>query len=302
MTAISFPSSFPSEEKMMNVLKKTMEKSWRIDLDIENIERWLNNFSGKVFNKDTERKLALWLLCNFTYYNEDEVNYLCELLFSKLIHQILIDEDKTSEEEAEECVLSSAFTSIGRASESGGLLLYHFRQEAQLDLDRFIFPTAIEETPCDKIICIDDVMISGGTASRFFHAVKDRIKDKKIYYITLITTDAAIEKLMALGISVIYCIKLDERNRVFSDQSLVFYKFPELLQHTKKLAEEYGKIIEPEKPLGHKSGQFLFGLYYNIPNNCLPIFWSSNNWEPIFERKEKYQNAKQAKRKYDYYI
>ena len=302
MSAISFPSNFPSEEKMMSVLKKTMEKSWKIDLSIEDIENWLNNFSGKVFDKPIEQKLALWLLCNYTYYNEDEVNYLCGLLFNKLIHQILIDESKASEEEVEKCVLGSAFTSIGKASESGGLLLYHFRQEAKLDLDRFIFPTDIEKTNCDKIICIDDVIISGGTASRFFYENKEHLANKKIYYITLITTDAAIEKLNALDISVIYCIKLDERNRVFSNQSLVFYKFPELLQYAKKLAEEYGKLIEPDKPLGHKSGQYLFGLYYNIPNNSLPIFWSSNNWEPIFKRKEKYQNAKQAKREYGYYF
>ena len=69
-----------------------------------------------------------------------------------------------------------------------------------------------------------------------------------------------------------------------------------------RLAEEYGKMIEPKKSLGHGNGQYCFGLYYNIPNNSLPIFWSSNNWTPIFLRKEKYQNAKQAKRKYSYFI
>ena len=71
----------------------------------------------------------------------------------------------------------------------------------------------------------------------------------------------------------------------------------------KELAEEYGKRIEPKKPLGHNNGEYSFGMFYNIPNNSLPIFWSDKNeWHPIFLRKEKYQNAKQAKRKYSYFI
>ena len=111
------------------------------------------------------------------------------------------------------------------------------------------------------------------------------------------------EKLEKLGITVIYCAKLDERSQLFSDNSLAFYKFPEIKEYAKELAEEYGKRIEPKKPLGHNNGEYSFGMFYNIPNNSLPIFWSDKNeWYPIFLRKEKYQNAKQAKRKYSYFI
>lgn len=302
MNEIVFPDSFPSEDKMLDILKKTIEKSWRVDLSIDEIEAWLSNFSGLVFERSVERKLALWLLCNFTYYNEEEVNHLCGLLYKKLIHQLLLDKRLTTAEDAETSIQNTVFTSIGKASESGGLLLYHFRQEAQLDLERFIFPTGIADTECDTIVCIDDVMISGGTASRFFHNYKDKLLGKKVYYITLITTDEAIRKLSELGIAIIYSIKLDDRSRAFSDSSLLFFKFPNLLPYAEMLAKKYGEQIEPKKVLGHNNGQYCFGLFYNIPNNSLPIFWSSNNWTPIFQRKEKYQNAKQAKRKYSYFI
>ena len=300
---IVFPDGFPSVERMLDVLKQTIEKSWHIDLNIEDIANWLNNFNGKIFDTVSEKRLALWLLCNFTYYNELEVNHLCSYLFHKLLHQLLIDNDLATEREAEECIMNCAFTSIGKASESGGMILYHFRQEANLDLERFVFPTEIDNTLQSNIICIDDVMLSGGTASRFFYKHKDVLQDKRTYYITLITTDAAINKLMVLGIKTIYCIKLDERNQAFSPKSLVFYKYPELLNSAKEMANEYGQIIEPDKPLGYRNGQYCFGLYYNTPNNSLPIFWSTNNeWFPIFPRKEKYQNAKQANRKYGYFI
>lgn len=302
MDRITFPASFPTKEVMLEVLKKTFEKSWKTDMNCDDIEEWLRNFTGMVYSAEDERRLALWLLCNFTYYNEDEVNHLCRMLFQKLIHQILIDNELHTEEDAEYCIKNTAFTSIGVASESGGLLLYHFRQEAHLDLERFIFPTEIEYTSRDNIVCIDDVMISGGTASRFFYDHESKISGKKVYYIALVTTEDAIKKLRDQGISVISCIKLDNRNRLFSEQSLAFYKFSDLLSYAKRIAEEYGKIIEPQKPLGYKSGQYSFGFYYNVPNNSLPIFWSTNQWKPIFPRKEKYQNAKQAKRQYSYFI
>lgn len=120
---------------------------------------------------------------------------------------------------------------------------------------------------------------------------------------TLLSSNDALSKLNELNIQVISCAVLDERNRAFSEESLCFFKYPSLREPTKIMAEGYGKLIEPKKALGHRDGQYCFGFSYNIPNNSLPIFWSSSNgWNPIFYRKEKYQNAKQAKREYDFFI
>ena len=288
---------------MLEVLKKTIDKSWRVNINIDDIYMWLDNFTGRFYSISSERKVALWLLCNFTFYNEDEINHLCSILFRKLLHQLLIDNSLSTEQDAESCIIDSAFTSIGMPSESGSLMLYHFRQENNLDLQRFIFPTEMCSTSKSNIICIDDVMLSGGTASRFFFHHKDDLGDKKIYYLSIITTDDAITKLSALGVKMIYCIKLDERNKLFSDNSLAFYKYQNIKPYAHEIIEGYGKIIEPDKPLGYKNGQYCFGLYFNVPNNSLPIFWStSNSWNPIFPRKEKYQNAKEAKREYGYFI
>lgn len=126
---------------------------------------------------------------------------------------------------------------------------------------------------------------------------------KKIYYLALLSSNKALSKLQELNIKVIPCAVLDERNRAFSEESLCFFKYPALKETAKIMVEGYGKIIEPKKALGHMDGQYCFGFSYNIPNNSLPIFWSSSNgWNPIFCRKEKYQNAKQAKREYGFFI
>lgn len=310
MEIISLPDNFPTEDEMLVVLKKTIEQSWKNDLNIEDIQEWLTNFSGVYFDVAVERRLALWLLCNFTFYNEDEVNHMCRVLYKNLLHQLTVDYNLSTDHELEQRIQKTVFTSIGHAGESGGLLLYHFRQESGLDLTRFIFPTHIAKTESDAIVCIDDVivciddvMMSGGTASRFFYDYTEELSKRKLYYITLITTDAAIEKLEKLGITVIYCAKLDSRSQVFSPDSLAFYKYQDIKDYAKVMAEGYGKQIEKDKPLGYKGGQYCFGLYYNIPNNSLPIFWSNqNSWHPILPRKEKYQNAKQANRKYSFFL
>ena len=304
MAKILFPESFPTIELMMDMLQKTFQQSWKVDLDCDDIKEWLLNFNGQFYDVEDERRIALWLLCNFTYYNDDEINHLCRVLYNNLIHQVLLERQLKSEEELETFLSKTAFTSIGTASESGSMLLYHFRQEVGLSIEKFIFPTSICSKPeCDNIVCIDDVMMSGGTSARFFYDNRDELTSKTVYYLTLLTSKDAIDKLSGLGISVITCTILDDRNKAFSDESLIFFKYPEIKEAAKRIAEGYGIMIEPKKSLGYKNGQYCFGFSYNIPNNSLPIFWSSNNgWKPIIGRKEKYQNARQEQRAYGYFI
>lgn len=129
MTSITFPNDFPSCDKMISTLKVTFEKSWRIPMDIEDVENWLNNFSGEFYSKEDERRIALWLLCNFTYYGDIEINHLCAVLFHNLMHKLAVDMNLTCALDVDNVLKKTVFTSIGSASESGGLMLYHFRQD-----------------------------------------------------------------------------------------------------------------------------------------------------------------------------
>ena len=124
---IEWPTNFPTEEDMKDILKETITTVWRIDLTVTEIDEWLNNFCGKVYSKEDERRLALWLLCNFTYYNEQEVNQLCKQLYKKLIHDIALTGQITNQEELEEVLGKTYFSAIGQAGESGAMILYFFR-------------------------------------------------------------------------------------------------------------------------------------------------------------------------------
>lgn len=302
MDKIDWPEGFPDYEKMIEILKKTIQTSWQCDLSSEEINCWLSNFTGEVYEIEDERKMALWMLCNFTFYNEYEVNHLCRILYKQFIHDLSQKEEIENIEDIKTLLDSTYFAAIGEAGESGGLLLYFFRQEAKLSIDRFCYPTHVPAGENNIAVFIDDVTLSGGTAARFFYKHLEKVSYKRIYYITLFATETAMKKLEDLGITVICCNLLDERDRCFSEKSIMFYNFSMLREKAEKMVRHYGEKLEKGKALGHRNGQLCFGFNYNIPNNTLPIFWSNNNWYPIFMRKEKIQNVKSRNDEFERYI
>ena len=156
--SIKFPEHFPSKEKMIEILHKTIEKSWKNNYSSNNIERWLSNFDGRVFSIDEEQRLALWLLCNYTYYSSEDVNHLCRVLYNKLIHD-MISNNFLNLNAFNEDIKNVYFSSIGSASDSGGLILYHFRQESMLSVDRFVYPSTVKPNDKNILVFIDDVTI-----------------------------------------------------------------------------------------------------------------------------------------------
>lgn len=303
MSKIIWPKTFPNHNKMIDILKRTIQTSWQCNLSNEEIERWLDNFTGKVFNKEDERRIALWMLCNFIYYNEDEINHLCKILYKQLIHDLALKEHIEDIQNIKKLLDYTYFAAIGEAGESGGLLLYFFRQEAKLSIDRFCYPTHIPSDEMNVAVFIDDVILSGTTASRFFSKHLKNVTYKRIYYLTLFATKEAIEKIKQFDITILCCNMLDERDKCFSEKSIMFRNYPSLRDKAEKIAKYYGEFLETENPLGYKDGQLCFGFHYNIPNNTLPIFWStSNNWYPIFMRKEKIHNVRSRNDEFDKYI
>lgn len=282
----------PNKDILIGILKKTIEKSWKIDMEIDYISDWLSNFTGEMFDSEEEKQLALWLLCNFTFYNEDDVRHLCKSLYNIFFHRVLLDFSVSTEGEMKDIISRIKYSAIGRASESGNYLLYDFRQEAGLNIKKFFYPTSLVSDNDTIVAFIDDVILTGGTAISFLKENLQGFQAKKIYYISLFATEEAIERLKKNGIEVVYCTLLNERNKCFSTKSMIFSKYPDLLEPTQKLAQHYGAKLIKKHPLGHGNSQFCFGFYYNTPNNSLPIFWSNScGWKPIFERRGKKRNG-----------
>lgn len=67
------------------------------------------------------------------------------------------------------------------------------------------------------------------------------MKYKYAYYITLFASQEAVNRLTELGINVLYCTLLDERDKCFSDKSIMFLEFPELRDLQGELQKSMGK-------------------------------------------------------------
>lgn len=283
---------FPKISELKKIIMHTSSTVWKQEITEIEIDRWLDNFKGEVHNQDIEKLFALWLLANFVYYNEDEVRHLCKVLMGEFIHKSLI-ETNTSEQHIEkylsEMIAKTYFLPLGKPSESGGYILYYFRQENNINISSFVLPSDI--SIIDNIVVIDDVTLTAGQegqAYRFLRDLKNKFKNKKIFLLTLIAGERSIEELKKMGVEVITAIILDNRNKCFCKDSYIFHSYPNYIEDCKKIAFHYGNKINSRLPLGYMGGEYIFGFFYNTPDNTLPIFWGTENgWQPIFMRIDK---------------
>jgi hypothetical protein len=295
-------NNFPSEKELLNIIKYTSTTSLGSEFAEKDIKSWLENFKGEVIDVKYERLLALWLLSHFTYYNKEEVNHLCKVLYSDLIHLIVRSID-TTQQTIEDTVNSffskSNIISAEETSGSGGFIAYIFRQVNNLPIkDLFNFSLENISDDIQNIIVIDDVTLSVGDAGqkyKFWQKAHKLYPNKNFYLLTLIANEDSIKDLYdTFKINVVSSIKLDNRDRCFNGESDIFSSFPELIGIAKKVAEHYGRKIDirdswgETNSLGYSDGQYAFGFYYNTPDNSLPIFWGQKNgWLPILKRYHK---------------
>jgi hypothetical protein len=291
---------FPNILELKKLIMLTSQTVWKREITVKDIDKWLDNFTGEVLSKDEENVLALWLLANFVYYNEDEVRHLCRVLMKDFIHKMLIDVNTQQDEvdkKLSEIISKTRFLLLGKPSESGGYILYYFRTVNDLHISYFNPPQSNELDLIDNIVFIDDVTLTAGPDGQAYRQLKKGVesyKNKRIILLTLIASESSITELRKIGVEVIATITLDERNKCFCANSDIFHTYPNYIESCKKFALHYGNKIDSEIPLGYKGGEYAFGFYYNTPDNTLPIFWgTSNGWCPTFKRYDKNYERKE---------
>ena len=287
---------FPSEKDLIKQIMNISATVWKHELTGKDIENWLSNFTGEIFTVEEEKLIALWLLTHFVYYNEDEVRYLCKILYKDFVHY-LICENSILESDVKEYIKSVItnyqFYYLGKASESGSFILYFFRQVNNLALVNFSKHLNIEEEIPGNIVFIDDVTLTADeTSQAYMYFDKLKVKDNKKILLTLIASEEAIKNLEKIGVIVIAAIILEKRNRCFDSASDIFQHNNHLMDACQKMCTHYGTKIKPGMPLGYKNGQYTFGFFYNTPDNTLPVFWADDSWNPIVKRYDKNYKSK----------
>lgn len=298
----------PSYDILMNTLRKTINTAWHINtIHQAGIEKWLSNFVGDAlctqdFDRQQaqalEQRISLFLLCNFVYYNEEEVRHLMRVMIGNFIHAYFLGKGvyNIDDDEIDLLIKKTTFSPLGNQSESSSYMLYLFRQIN--DLSKYDFE---DKDDSENIVFVDDFSITGKQADWY---IKQYLKshpqssEKKIFVLLMVSTQDAVKKIKLIPevTDVLPCIIMDDSSKAFSDTSIVFQGYsPELKNQAKKICQHYGDLIlsvqdkeDGATALGFGGGEYLIGAYYNTPNNTLPIFWSEeNSWKPIFRRYNK---------------
>lgn len=314
------------EEFLVTTLMKIADTSWGRDtLDNETIGKWLDNFTGELYDCRYERILALILAVHMVYYNECHICHLVKLAYRKLLHEIMGKEHIGTEAAAESLV----FLPLGEVSESGPFLSYYFRKENCLPVESFVasFDLIAQRRKVKNIVLMDDVSISGEQAdwyikkmrktSEFFREV---LNEKNVYALFLMSTIDAKEKLKEYNIKLCTPILMDRRSCCFDEESSIYKIFDNSIRdevriQSKNLAQYYGckliirqykrngefqrllnsgksleDIIQKVKKdsLGYGNAQMLIAFEYNTPNSTLPIIWiEDGKWKSLFRRYDK---------------
>lgn len=305
-------------DEIIGNIKVLNETIWENKITQPNIDAWLNNFQGKVFDKNDEELYSLFLLSNFMYFGHLQIQECLRSLYRDLykypiIAKIRKDNKNTKDYtfiNSQYCrqLASTRFIGVGNPSESGCHLLYYFRQVNNLSKKLFchgheIFKgrtssskTRLSKKHIKNYIFIDDFCGSGSQAVKYLSDLISDIKDLdseiEIKYLLLFATKDGKKHIKDnTQIDAVESVfELDDSYKVFHENSNIFINASTVINKgkIKKMCEYYGMKLWNFYPLGYDNGQILMGFYHNIPDNTLPIIWRDNElWRPIFKRYHK---------------
>lgn len=206
---------------------------WDREVGWPEVNAWVNNFDGRIFDKDEEQIYALLSLSRFMYFSKRLVREMLKSLYrdhfeSPLLQRIRRNLGGTKDSSLirrmyNQELLATRFIGVGNPAESGAHLLYYFRQVNRLPKQLFVdiageFSQTIEwkrdatcsrpsgnirymprDSRVSRYVFFDDLVGSGTQASRYLADHLSRIRQAKqsldISFMSLFATTNGLEKL-----------------------------------------------------------------------------------------------------------
>lgn len=313
-----------TRKRLQAKLKTLSEVLWEGQCTDPDIEEWLSNFVGRhLSNQDAEHLHAMHLLSCFSYFGSAELRVLLLSMYRDFFRYPIIQElrrklggTRNCQEVAEsfrEELKTTRFLGMGNPAESGTHLLYHFRYANRIPLRLFVhqgdlFTGGVTEAntrlraDIRRVVFIDDLCGSGKQAVDYSRGIVRDLKavaartNSHVECVLLVLFGTqrglALVRQKAEFDDVRAVNELDDTHMTYGPMSRVFRNAPVGIskEHSKQMAEQYGKELFPRGALGYRASQLLLGFHHNVPNNTLPIIWSSNRkmgWKPAFPRQRK---------------
>ncbi|WP_416442113.1 hypothetical protein ACH3O9_15800 [Leeuwenhoekiella sp. A16] len=261
------------------------------------IVRWLENF------EEEDLKYAYDLLQVFEYVNFPEMQYRLEDLLKKIFSE-LQDDDK------------ALVIPYGKFGKSGTLVTYplshspfykNLEHNGKITISKDLEKIDVENYKC--IILIDDFIGSGKTFCDEYTDegiekwILGRIELPKVCVLcTVIMSEGKNKITDTFNYIEVYA---QERSKIFDKISSPLVALGNFDRHYNNNSK-YEKLIKISNNYkgGFKNSQGLLAFSHGTPNNTLPIFWWSNNWEPLYPRhaQTRMDEAKEFKKGIAFYI
>lgn len=278
-------------------------------LKFSDFDTWMNNN----FGDDVEGKYyAVKIMLHTIYYSKRNIEDLLRFgLFDKIYGELIKSEQIKNQlllphnealaklEELKSKTYFIPLLDTDKPSESGNRIIGDLVHKLQISEKQVDFHWEVTEEKLSgykTLIFVDDCIGSGMQLKKFWNSekvanIKSYCKknDVSVYYLVLIGYDKNLNALKHSSelndIQVVVCDILTDKNRVFSDENIVWEKdFDE-----RAAAIKYFEKIKKEKGinfLGFKKLDFAIILNDRLPNWSLPIFWRENaNWKLLLQRK-----------------
>lgn len=279
-------------EEILEVTEKWQAhyKGRKISEDI--IRAWLNQFGDA-----TRQRLAFTILQGLKFYTAMEIRAKVKeahgIVTRDLVH--VIEKGKIKRND----VLVSYLDGPGK---SGARYAKLYADENNIYvtnvIERSMLGAHLQKNPMETkaVVFVDDLIGTGKSAAENFEqlandpdiiASRDQVK---LFFIAICGLGDGITELchriskLPLQLQVHVCDHIDDRDKVFSDQSR-FFRDPAARVEALALCREIGSTLEKRQPLGYGDTQLAVVFEDTIPNNSLPVLWKQRKeWKALFPR------------------
>jgi hypothetical protein len=284
-----------SESEIMEIADRGWRRTDGRALSSIEIRAWLDNFDSH-----RKQRYAYALLGALQYFDRLRIRSALSTLFDKVKSDM-----RAVRFNSRGMPINIFATYADEGGKSGGVLLRSLNQAlgglvrsgAPSRLDAFLK----EATAADElraIVVVNDFIGSGQSARREIERLVAQCRrvasspdSLRYYYIAVAGFLSVIEHLieqLADTEKILVDEPLLESDRAFAEASQLFNVGEKI--ECRRMCEEIGRqLVGDVNKLGYSGSQALVAFEHGIPNNTLPIFWSSGRydgreWTPLFKR------------------